>query len=128
MIAALSCCMLCVTANFSKAQTSPEIQLEANVHDFGEVAQNSKTEAKIKVRNTGSAPLVITNAKGSCSCTVADYPKKPILPGTSGFVTVRYNSSRVGPINKTVTLHSNDPNNPVKVIRIKGIVRAQKQG
>jgi hypothetical protein len=82
-------------------------------------------------KNTGNEPLIITNAKGSCGCTVPDWPKEPIAPGATGVIKVRYDTNRPGPINKSVTISTNvttgkdDQGNPSyydAVIRIKGEV------
>jgi hypothetical protein len=66
--------------------------------------------------------LIISNAKGSCGCTVPEWPKEPIAPGAKGTIRVKYDTNRPGPINKSVTITSNALNEPNKVIRIKGEV------
>ena len=66
--------------------------------------------------------MIISNAKGSCGCTVPTWEKEPIMPGESSVMTVKYDTKRVGPINKSVTITSNATNSPTKVIRIKGKV------
>lgn len=106
--------------------TGSKLQLEKSTHDFGTVEQNAPTEVKIKVSNPGDEPLVLTDVKGSCQCTVPVWPKEPIAPGSSAFITIKYNSSRIGPINKSVTVRSNSAEEAVKVIRIKGEVVAKK--
>jgi hypothetical protein len=66
--------------------------------------------------------------KGSCGCTVPVCPQEPIAPGASAEISVKYATNRVGPINKSVTITSNATNEPRKVIRIKGNVKAKQQG
>ena len=66
--------------------------------------------------------MIISNAKGSCGCTVPEWPKEPIAPGAKGTIRVKYDTNRPGPINKSVTITSNALNEPNKVIRIKGEV------
>lgn len=127
---ALSLLLLVAFIPETKAQlassTGPEIKLEKTVHDFGTVEKDAPTKVTIKVSNPGLEPLVLTDVKGSCQCTVPEWPKEPIAPGSSAEITIKYNSSRIGPINKSVTVRSNDPDQPVLVIRIKGEVVTKK--
>lgn len=59
-------------------------------HDFGKIKQDTDNRYVFKFTNTGSEPLVIENAKGSCGCTVPEYPKEPIAPGASSEISVLY--------------------------------------
>ena len=63
-------------------------------HDYGKVEQQTKNEHIFRFTNSGTNPLVISKAKGTCGCTVPDYPKDPIMPGEDGEIKVEY-SSRV---------------------------------
>jgi hypothetical protein len=77
-------------------------------HDFGIVPQNSVNTYAFEFINTGQAPLVITNALGSCGCTVPEYPKHPIAPGQKGEIKVVYKSGmQEGRQMKTVTVSAN---------------------
>jgi hypothetical protein len=73
-------------------------------HDFGKIKQNDPAAVTFIVKNNGAAPLIITAAKSSCGCTVAEYTKEPIKPNETGVVKATYNSARVGPFTKTVTV------------------------
>ena len=106
----------------SDVSKGAQIEFETEVIDYGTIAQNADGVREFKFKNTGSEPLIISNAKGSCGCTVPEWPKQPILPGESAVMTVKYDTKRVGPINKSVTITSNAANEPTKVIRIKGKV------
>ena len=77
--------------------------------------------------NTGDQPLIITNCQGSCGCTVPKCEKEPIKPGQTSTITVKYDTNRVGPINKSVTISSNATNAPEKIVRIKGNVEATEE-
>jgi hypothetical protein len=77
-----------------------------------------------KVTNKGAQPLLITNCSGSCGCTVPTCPREPILPGKSAEISIKYATDRIGPINKTVTIMSNDPATPNRTIMVKGEVKA----
>jgi len=73
-------------------------------HDFGKLVQNDPASVTFTVKNIGAAPILITTAKSSCGCTVAEYTKEPIKPGESGIVKATYNSARVGSFSKTLTV------------------------
>ncbi len=104
--------------------SGPMISLDKEVHDYGTIDQGANGTCEFKVTNTGDQPLIISNCKGSCGCTVPKCDTAPIAPGASTMVTVKYDSNRVGPINKSVTITSNAVNAPTKIIRIKGEVKA----
>ena len=94
---------------------------DETTHDFGKLMQNDKAVATFTVKNNGATPLIITTAKSSCGCTVAEYTKEPIKPGETGIVKATYNTSRIGTFNKSVTV-TFDGYNVAEVLRIKGEV------
>ena len=94
------------------------------VIDYGTINQNADGKREFVFTNNGNAPLVITNAQGSCGCTVPSSPKEPIAPGAKGVIGVKYDTNRVGPFTKTVTISSNAAGQPTKVLTIKGNVVA----
>ena len=99
----------------------PVMQFEETVYDFGTIDQGTNVEHRFTFTNTGDAPLVIVDAKSSCGCTVPEKPKDPIAPGKNGQIKVKYDTNRVGPIRKTVTVYSN-ATEPIKALKIKGEV------
>jgi len=103
----------------------PVMKFEKTEIDYGTIAQNSDPLRKFKFKNTGTAPLVITSAKGSCGCTVPSYKKEPVMPGESSAIEVRYATDRVGPFTKSVTLTTNE-SSPTRVLIIKGTVLAKQ--
>jgi len=93
--------------------------------DYGTIAANSDGKREFVFTNNGNKPLIITNATGSCGCTVPTYSKEPIAPGAKGVIGVKYDTSRAGqPFTKTVTVTSNAAGSPSKVLTIKGNVLA----
>jgi len=100
------------------------IVFETETIDYGTIEHNAEGTRKFVFTNNGNAPLVITNAQGSCGCTVPSTPKEPILPGSKGSIGVKYDTSRVGTFTKTVTISSNAAGQPTKVLTIKGNVVA----
>jgi hypothetical protein len=84
------------------------IQYEKTEYDFGTVKEGAVVEHVYKFKNTGAVPLIIQSAVASCGCTVPDYSKKPIPPGQSGEIKVRFDSAtRPGIQNKQVTVTAN---------------------
>lgn len=75
-----------------------------NIHDCGKIPVGEPVTVTYSVKNTGEAPILITAAKSSCGCTVAEYTKEPIKPGESGIVKATYNAARAGAFAKTVTV------------------------
>jgi hypothetical protein len=100
---------------------APEIVFETDVHDFGTIKNGGNGVYEFKFKNTGNEPLIITNAAGSCGCTVPTWPKEPIKKGETGIIKVSYDTKRVGGFTKTVTLTSN-AKTATKVLTIKGVV------
>ncbi len=98
---------------------------ESETIDYGTVAANSDGKREFVFTNNGNKPLIITNATGSCGCTVPSYSKEPIAPGAKGVIGVKYDTSRAGqPFTKTVTITSNAVGIPSKTLTIKGNVLA----
>jgi len=115
-------------AKAQQVKSGPEITFQKEVHDYGKIQQYSDGTVTFIFTNTGDAPLILSHAKGSCSCTVPNWPKEPIAPGKSSEIEVKYDTKRIGAINKSVTITSNAVNSPTKVIRIKGYVEPKENG
>jgi hypothetical protein len=104
------------------ADNGAKISFTKEVHDYGTIKNGADRFCTFEFKNTGNAPLIISNAKGSCGCTVPTWPKEPIAPGEKGTIKVEYDTKRAGAINKSVTISSNAVNAPEQIIRIKGNV------
>ncbi|MGB1039743.1 MAG: DUF1573 domain-containing protein [Flavobacteriales bacterium] len=112
-----------LTMNFvADVAAGAEITVDKDVHDYGTINKGADGACYFEITNSGDAPLTITRAKGSCGCTVPDWPREPIAPGASAKMKVTYDTKRQGRINKSVTITSNATNFPTKVVRIKGNV------
>ena len=92
--------------------------------NYGIIAKNSDGNRAFVFTNVGDEPIVITQVKGSCGCTVATKPSAPILPGETAEIGVKYDTNRLGGFSKTITITSN-ASEISKVVRIKGNVVAQ---
>jgi len=90
-------------------------------HDFGKLVKGKPVSTEFDFVNNGSVPLIITEAKGSCGCTVTDFPKDPIAPGKSGKIKATYNAANQGAFSKTITVSANTAAGKT-VLTIKGEV------
>ncbi|MDJ1501790.1 DUF1573 domain-containing protein [Xanthocytophaga agilis] len=107
----------------SASAKAPAFKWEKTTHDFAAIPQGKPVTAEFKFTNSGSAPLIISAAQGSCGCTVPEYSKEPIAPGKTGVVKATFNAAAVGPFTKTVTLTTNVGTAPV-TLTIKGEVKS----
>ena len=98
-----------------------KIEFESQTIDYGTIEKGSDGVRVFKFRNTGDAPLIVSNVKSSCGCTVPKKPTEPILPGENGEIEVKYDTNRVNPIRKTITVTSNAETQTV-ALKIKGTV------
>lgn len=105
----------------AQAQKTAKMEFKSETIDYGEIKKGSDGIRIFEFKNIGDAPLVIEDVKSSCGCTVPKKPEEPILPGKTGQIEVKYDTKRVGPIRKTVTVYSN-ADESVKSLKIKGTV------
>lgn len=95
-------------ANNPVNQKTTRITFEKYMHEFGKIKQNSVNKYSFKFTNTGDEPLIISDAQGSCGCTVPNYPKEPIAPGKSATIDVEYKPGmQEGMQDKKVTITAN---------------------
>ena len=99
------------TTKLSETRAKTTMTYDKTEHNFGTIKQGDQVECVFKITNTGKEPLIIEEARGSCGCTVPDYPKDPIPAGESRDMKVKFNSAgKSGDQNKTVYVTSNtDP-------------------
>lgn len=108
-------------AQGTSAANKGMLQFEQEIIDFGTVAYNAEGSRTFSFMNIGEAPVIITNVKTSCGCTVAKKPKKPVMPGETSKIKVSYDTKRVGGFSKRITVMSN-ASNARQVLTIKGNV------
>ena len=90
---------------------------------YGEIQKGADGVRVFEFTNTGNAPLIISKVSSSCGCTIPKKPEEPILPGKTGEIQVKYDTNRVGPIRKAITVISN-ADTPTVVLKIKGEIKA----
>lgn len=82
--------------------------LDSTTQDLGKIKEGSIVEISWKFKNTGDKPLIISDARGTCGCTIADKPNEPVAPGQEGTIKARFNSQGQGPeAHKTVSVDAN---------------------
>ncbi|WP_447636475.1 DUF1573 domain-containing protein [Flavobacterium microcysteis] len=111
------------------AQTGPKIEFKEETIDYGTVTKGDDSGLRVfEFKNIGDAPLIISDVKSSCGCTVPTKPQEPIMPGKTGKIEVQYNMNP-GPISKTITVQSNAVNKDSGIIplRIKGNVIVKEE-
>lgn len=104
-------------------RTNAKMTFESLTVDYGTIENGAEPLRSVKFTNTGTEPLVIKNARGSCGCTVPTWDKNPIAPGQSSTIEIRYDTKRTGPINKSVTITTNEGPDP-QVLQVIGTVLA----
>lgn len=115
----------------STAKPAPAAQASADLaykfdfmtHDYGTIKKGADPYCEFQLTNTGKQALIITEAHGSCGCTVPEYTKEPIKPGQTVTIKVRYDTNRIGPFEKTVTMTFQGIDTPA-VLHIHGVVEA----
>ena len=107
-------------------QNKSEITFEKTVIDYGTVEKGANGIRDFVFTNTGDAPLIISNVKSTCGCTIPKKPEKPIMPGESDKIQVKYDTKRVGFIRKSITVTSN-ASNPNVILKITGQVMADNK-
>jgi hypothetical protein len=112
------------TAAPAENKNAPEMKFEFESYDFGTIKQGDKVTYDFTFTNVGKEPLIISEAHGSCGCTVPEWPKEPVAKGAKGKIHVEFNSTgKMGMQDKTVTITSNSKSGQ-KVLHLKGNVEA----
>ena len=117
--------MLFITVNVNSQTKKAIIEFNQTTIDYGTIEKGSNGVREFVFKNTGDGPLLITNVKSTCGCTIPKKPEKPILPGESEVIQVKYDTKRVGKISKSIIVSSNASNSSV-ILKITGNVIASK--
>lgn len=98
-----------------------KIEFKETTIDYGTIEKGANGVRVFEFTNTGDAPLIISKVSSSCGCTIPKKPEEPIMPGKTGEIEVKYDTNRVNPIRKTITVMSN-ADTPTVALKIKGLV------
>lgn len=117
------CAMVIGFAITASAQTDnkAEFKFTEEKHDFGKVPQGKPVTTEFAFTNIGAEPLILTEVKPTCGCTIADYTKTPVKHGEKGTIKITYNAAVEAPFNKTIVVTSNSKT-PTKYLVIVGEV------
>lgn len=129
--------LMMASAMISFAQTTEEKKVDPDAseivftettHDFGKVKFAADCEFEFEFKNTGKTDLLLTNVRPSCGCTAVTGWQEigPVKKGKKAKIKIKYDSKRVGPFNKTITVTSNAKNDPV-ILTIKGEIEPQER-
>lgn len=105
----------------SENPNAPVLSFDKLEHDYGTMSQNGDGNAYFVYTNEGQEPLIFSRVKSSCGCTTPKWSRKPLMPGQSDTLKVRYDTKRLGSFNKSITISSNASVSRM-ILRIKGKV------
>ncbi len=124
--------VLCIQCNYAQSNTADtkvdinaqgaNLSFEKIEHDFGKIQQNGNGTYSFVFTNNGNEPLILTNVRSSCGCTVPKWPREPIQAGKSAKIDVKYDTRRIGIFSKSISVYSN-ASDKATVLRIKGEVQ-----
>jgi hypothetical protein len=109
------------TVNTEIKTTPATIKWTSETIDVGEIPQGIPKPIEFEFKNTSKEPVVVVSAQGSCGCTSTDFPKTPVLPGTTTKITATFNAANKGNFTKTVTVKIASEETPV-ILTFKGVV------
>tara|TARA_R110000868_G_scaffold121418_13_gene322182 strand:- start:22 stop:450 length:429 start_codon:yes stop_codon:yes gene_type:complete len=114
-------CIGLIIFSVNAQEKTAKINFKSDTIDYGTIEKGSDGVRVFEFTNTGDAPLIVSKVTSSCGCTVPKWSKDPILPGKTGEIQVKYDTNRVNPIRKTITVISN-ADTPTVALKIKGEV------
>lgn len=120
MICAMMVIGFTITAS-AQTDNKAEFKFTEEKHDFGKVPQGKPVSTEFAFTNIGTEPLILTEVKPTCGCTIADYTKTPVKKGEKGLIKITYNAAVEAPFNKTIVVTSN-AKTPTKYLVIVGEV------
>jgi hypothetical protein len=119
----MSCSQTPAASDENKA-FGPAIEFKDTEHDFGTIQQGGDGAYSFVFTNTGTDPLILSNVRSSCGCTIPEWPHEPINAGQSSAILVKYDTKRIGAFNKSISVYSNAGGEAPIVLHIKGTVEA----
>lgn len=117
--------LLCASWSFCQETSKSAIAFDTTTFNFGQLVKGENAECTFNFRNNGKVPLIITDVKASCGCTVPTWTREPVKYEGTGYVKVKYNTNTIGTFNKTITVYTSDNNKSV-ILTVKGEVKKKK--
>ncbi len=102
------------------------LAFENTTHDYGNIPQGGDGTYEFVFKNTGAKPVILTNVRSSCGCTIPEWPREPIASGQEARIKVRYNTQIAGRFSKKISVYADSISTPI-VLSIKGNVEAAEQ-
>ncbi len=113
--------VIAVSCSPTEIMRDAEINVSSKEHNFNSLPYKKEAEYSFQFTNPGKTPLLIFDVKTSCGCTVPEWTKKPIKPGKSGEIKIKYDAAFPGVFHKEILVYYNGQDSPVK-LSIKGQV------
>ncbi len=114
---------LAISMNAQDTSSGAVMTFEEETIKYGTIKKGDDGTRVFKFENTGTAPLKITNVKATCGCTVPTYPKNDIMPGETGEISIKYDTSKIGRFSKSVSVFTNTSRKRIP-LRVAGNVVA----
>jgi len=108
-------------AGIAQSTSKAEFKFESESHDFGKLKRGVPVTHHFEFTNVGSEPIIITEVRSSCGCSVPEFSKTPVKPGEKGKISVKFDAAARGPFTKHLTIRSNTKT-PVRTLVIRGEV------
>ena len=119
-------CSQTPTVNDEQSVFGPKIEFGQKESEFRVIEQGGNGVFEFVFTNTGTDPLILSNVRSSCGCTIPEWPREPINPGESATIKAKYDTRRIGQFSKSISVYSNATEAPV-VLHIKGKVETKSE-
>lgn len=113
--------MIVANLGFAQETKKPEVVFDSLTYNYGVIEKGSSGESVFTFTNKSKTPLIVTNVRASCGCTVPSWTKEEIKPKGKGEIKVKYNTNNVGHFTKTISVYTNKQEQPI-ILTITGQV------
>ncbi len=121
----LSCASINAQSSATLKASDELIIWSTMTYEFGTINQNVPATAEFVLTNNDNKPIIITDVKKTCGCTVPAYEKEPILPGESSTIKATYNAKKAGLFTKTIKVYTTLSDQPI-LLKLKGKVEQKE--
>jgi len=109
--------------------TGAKILFAENSFNFGDISQGDQVEHIFELENIGNEPLILSDVRTTCGCTVPEWPREPLPPGSKASLRVVFNSTgKIGMQNKVITVMSNAVNSPARIKIVTNVMPKDSRG